>query len=128
MKLENYEKFHGTVLFFHGTPNTKPITSEVFSDRHQLVNHISEVVGSSLRKTDIAKLTVNVRVHSAKFCVDFIPYLYATGWEKTHYSTVLKGQLIPCMEIYLNYWTDPEYAVKKSGQTEIEKLVVGYDL
>lgn len=127
MKLEHYGKFSGSVLLYNANKKNKPIVSEVFSDPNKLIKYISDAVGTSLRKSDISKITINVKVHSAKYGVDFTPELYMTGWEKSNYSMCLPGQLINSIRGYLDSWLDANYSKERMGKTELERIGIAYE-
>lgn len=126
MKIDNYSKFTSTVLIY-GTGKRTPITSEVFINSDEMVEYISTMIGPSLRKSDISKITINVNVHSAKFVVEYIPEIYMSHWQKSTYSMVLKGQLLSSIVQFIDFWKNPEYASERSGKTEIEYLGVMYE-
>lgn len=127
MKLEHYSKFSGSVLLYNANKKNKPLVSETFSDPNKMIDYISAAIGPSLRKSDISKITINVKIHSVKYGVDYTPELYMTGWEKSNYSMCLPGQLMNSIRGYFDFWLDPNYSKERIGKTELERIGVMYE-
>jgi hypothetical protein len=127
MKLDQYGKFSGSVLLYNAGRKNKPLASETFDDPENLIKHVSDAIGHSLRKSDISKILISVKIHSAKYMIEFIPELYMTGWEKANYAMCLPSKLLDKTREYLASWRDFKYSSARLGSTEIEKIGIAYE-
>lgn len=128
MKLDQYSKFSGWVLLYGADKKAPPLRSQPFNDHEKMIEYVCESVGSCMRKSDISKLTINVKRHSTLFVVNYISELYMSAWEKSTYDILVPGKLIESIQIYMSHWLDSKYAKDRMSRTEIENIGVEVEI
>lgn len=126
MRLNQYSKFSGSVVLYR-VGHQAEIQSQIYYNHKDLIIFINDAIGGSLRKSDIEKIRIEAKIHTAKFIVNYIPELYMNKFEKDKYDMVIPGKFLESISIVLECWQAPGYAMKKAGSTEIDNYGVWYE-